>query len=398
MSISRERVRSPTRLNKEEMSDMITAAVQTAMAPFSARLTSLEHDLGIVKQQLATLPDSMPSEVGQTSKRVSALERDTQSIKYNLRLLKTSERTQNIAIFPKPEFRDHFPNVALQHLARPLGLASSADLTLLVSRPGIKVVRCSSMAVKGQVMRFANRNTAGDVFKIILQDDMDKDEQAERRTLKPVMAHLAAAGLKPTWKRSAIVWIGRDGANCSMEPWQAKYVPSALDPVPDQAPADAAAAVAADLIALAEELSGDTPIADAPLTSIGGRTAGAAPIGPRGSAASSPAAATAAATVAAPLSVAAPRSSPAPLAAPGGPLPGPPRGHGGRAQAGDNRRSDRLNPGTGTTGTHERDSRSPPPPRRSYSGVTRGTAPSTSGVADAADPFEQFAPGVRAGN
>ena len=369
---------------------MITAAVQAAMVPFSARLTSLEQDIGAVKHRLDALPESLPNEVAKTLKRVSELEQDTQRMKYNLRLLTTAERTQNVAIFPKPEFRDRFPNVALQHLARPLGLASSADLTLLVSRPGIKVVRCSSMAVKGQVMRFANRNTAGDVFKIILQDDMDTEEQAERRILKPVMAHLAAAGLKPTWKRSTIVWTGRDGTRCNMEPWQAKYVPAALNPVPGQTPEAAAAAVAVDLIALAEEMSGDTTVADAPLSSPDRRTAGTAHAGRR---APEPQVA-----ANAPPSAAAERSNPAPVVARDGPLPGPPSVPAPRAPE-ENRRSDRLTPRTGAAaGTRDRSSRSPPAGRMTYSGVTRGGAASTSGAAtDAADPFEQFAQGVHAG-
>jgi hypothetical protein len=213
--------------------------MESALAPVKQELKDLRLEMQLVRQQQA-------DKLQQQDRRISVLERELAKTKYQLRQVGLQERALNIAIFPKADFREEFGAAQLQHFATPLGLTSTNDLTLVLARPGVKVIRCKTPALRAAIMKAANRQKAATDFHILLHDDLSRDEQAERLQLKPVMQHLHAKGFRAFWDRSSIVWRGHDGNRCSMEPWEIQLAP------------DAAA-----LIQLADERSGDTPVQDA---------------------------------------------------------------------------------------------------------------------------------------
>ena len=70
-------------------------------------------------------------------------------------------------------------------------------------------VSLPNMQRKSQLMKYPARSTLRQQHKIVLKEELLPEEQEEQQYLRKAMAVLYQHNLRPTWRRSAVVW--RDG-------------------------------------------------------------------------------------------------------------------------------------------------------------------------------------------
>ena len=247
----RDRERSSERRDDERLVQLIDAALgrqlDNKLAPLAAQVASLKDSV----DQLAALKLRVEQQDG----LIAALQKDLAQTKADLAETKFAigkqrfrDRENNIAVFPKQHLdKEKFAAASLRQLALPLGLDSIDGLTLELSTPGIKVLCCSSRALKARIMTHSNREKASDRYGLVLQDDLHPEELTDKLALKPVMQYLRGQNppYKAMWRRSSVAWTTRAGVRKVMDPWRAKV------------------ATAAELTALVDDWNAEVPLEDA---------------------------------------------------------------------------------------------------------------------------------------
>ena len=120
---------------------------------------------------------------------------------------------KNVILFPVKDADGRTPQsfqsaTSDAQLNATLGLPSSE--TLVVERnPSWVKVSLPNMQRKSQLMKYPARSTLRQQHKIVLKEELLPEEQEEQQYLRKTMAVLYQHNLRPTWRRSAVVW--RDG-------------------------------------------------------------------------------------------------------------------------------------------------------------------------------------------